>query len=164
MKISAEYLDPGANNAPEEAATVARITILIGGENVTDMRIAGERSIQDHVVAPTYPIAEALAFRWWQTLYGRGRVIKLRTLRSGFVLPDVTLFGTGNGQLEIECRPYAYSSPKIQFVSGSQESIAIDDLADIFERFFMEVLDQLGEQRVGDTLPESSNLNGSRLQ
>jgi len=152
MNISAEFLAPGANASVEEANTVARLKICVGRSIATDLRKAGEQQIVDHIVMPVYPLAESIAFRWWQILYGRGRKVSMRALRSGFVMPDITLTGIGNDQIEITCKPFAYENPNIQFVSLDEEKQSINEVQDQLLTFLMSVLDQLGERKVAGSL------------
>src|SRR5262245_2601922 len=110
MRISADFLRRGSNATPEEAATVARLRILVGGKNAADARVRGRGSV-DHIVVPAYPLAEGLAYKWWTLAYGRGRTTNLRSMRAGFALPDILITGIGNGLVDVRCAPYVYRNP-----------------------------------------------------
>lgn len=151
MKISAEWLPRGRNAAAEEAATVARIRILIGNRSATDMRAPGQLKLVDHTIAPAYPLAEALAFRWWALAYGRGRTTRLRFLRAGFALPDISITGIGNGSIEVRCEPFIYENPQVEFVTKAFESVTISNFENDMKGFVDCVLTHLREENVDET-------------
>jgi hypothetical protein len=116
MGFSVEFLGRGRNAAPEEAATVARLRIFVGSRNATDLRFPGKRSIVDHVIVSVYPLAESLAYRWWTLIYGRGRTTRLRTMRAGFALPDISITGPGDGFIEVKCEPFIYEIRRLSLL------------------------------------------------
>lgn len=152
MKFSIEWLPHGRNAAAEEAATVARISITIGNQHATDMRIAGQQKIVDHVVAPAYPLAEGIALSWWTLLYGRGRTTRLRVMRSGFALPDISITGIGNGSLEVRCDPYVYQNPPVAFVTKASEFVAIATFEGDTKSFVDTVVKRLRDEKVTDSV------------
>lgn len=152
MRISISFLSRGPNSSAEEACSVAKLRIQLGRSNVTDMRISSGSKIVNHIVMPVYPLAEALAYRWWQILYGRGRLFSLRTIRSGFVLPDISIVGLGNGELDIKCEPFRYENPSVLFVEKDHEYVDIEDLEAELEQFFESVIDRLASNGIAQTL------------
>lgn len=151
MKISTEWLPRGRNAAAEEAATVARIRILVGNRFATDMREPGQHEIVDHVVAPAYPLAEALTYRWWTLAYGRGRTTLLRSMRGGFAFPDIAIRGIGDGYIEVRCEPFVYENPPVEFVTKALERITIRSFESDAKGFVEAVVARLRKERVTDT-------------
>jgi hypothetical protein len=154
MRLSVDFLPHGRNAAPEEAATVSRIRIMVGNRVATDRRAPGQRELIDHIVAPAYPLAEALSYRWWTLIYGRGRVVRLRSMRAGFALPDISITGLGNGYLEINCEPYMYENPPIEFITKAFETVSTDDLQNTLSEFLEIVLGRLSEQGINSLLAD----------
>ncbi len=152
MKISPEWLPRGPNAAAEEAATVARIRISVGNQSATDMRIDRENQLVDYVVAPAYPLAEAIAYRWWTFIYGRGRVTRLRSMRAGFALPDIVVKVIGNGRIDVECEPYVYENPPVEFVKKATESVTAQTFEHDTQAFIVSVVQQLLKEKVATTL------------
>lgn len=152
MKISTEWLSRGRNAAPEEAATVARIRIVVGNRSATDLREPGQPKFVDHIVAPAYPLAEAIACRWWTLVYGRGRTAHLRSMRAGFALPDISIVGLGNGSIEIRSEPFIYENPPIEFVTKASEHVTISAFEGDVGRFVQAVIERLAKQKL-DTTP-----------
>jgi hypothetical protein len=151
MRISADFLARGHNAAPEEAATVARLRIVVGNRSATDMRVPDEAQILDYVIAPAYPLAEAMAYRWWTLAYGRGRTTRLRSMRAGFAVPDISFTGLGNGLIEIKCEPFLYENPQVQFVTKTIEAIAIEQFQDDLKCFLGGVEERLGNEGIVGT-------------
>jgi uncharacterized protein (DUF433 family) len=151
MKILADWLEQGSNATPEEAATVARVKISVGGRYATDMRTRGQNTLVDHVIVPAYPLAEAIAYRWWSLVFGRGRSIKLRSIRAGFALPDIVMTGMGSNRVDISCEPFSYTNPPVDFVTGVKEEVSVKDFADEMGRFLKAVSARLIGKNVKGT-------------
>jgi hypothetical protein len=149
MKISAEWLAHGLNAAAEEAATVARIRIALGNKFATDMR-AGQNSLINYVVAPAYPLAETIVYRWWTIIYGRGRTTNLRSMRAGFAIPDVAITSTGIG-IEVKCEPFSYENPPVEFITKASEHVAIADFEGDMKCFIDDVTKRLENERISET-------------
>ena len=151
MRISTEWLPKGPNAAAEEAATVARIRIAIGKQNATDMRIERENQIVNHVIAPAYPLAEAISYRWWTLIYGRGRGTRLRSMRGGFAIPDISIKVNGNGRIDVACEPFIYENPPVEFVSKAWESVPVHTFENDVRDFIANVVQRLLEEKVEAT-------------
>lgn len=151
MQFLAEWLETGVNKAAEEAATVARLRIIISNQSATDMRLNEQSTIVHHVVVPAYPLAEAIAYRWWTLAHGRGRTFRLRTMRAGFALPDISITAIGDGSMDVRCEPFVYDNPPVEFVTKASEWIPVSTFEGDLKRFIDGVLERLRNQSVGET-------------
>jgi hypothetical protein len=142
MRILTEFLERGPNSAAEDAATLARIRISIGTQYATDMRVDRQNQIVDHIIAPAYPLAESIVFRWWSLIYGRGRTVTMRSMRAGFALPNIFIKAAGNGTIEVRCEPFVYDNPPVAFVTKALESPTVK----VFESHLNQFLDSVGNR------------------
>ncbi len=152
MRISASWLPRGPNAAVEESATVARIHITIGNRIATDMRAPpGGHTVVDHVVAPVYSLAEAIAYRWWTLAYQRGHTTYLRSMRAGFALPDISITAIGNGSIDVKCEPFVYHNPPVEFVTKASESVTVQAFQRDLTLFVEDVQKRLESEGVDGT-------------
>lgn len=134
MKLSAEFLSTGRNNTPEQAATVARIAIEIAGINVTEFRVGTDDNTNLHVTMPAYVLAEGLAQRWWTFRGGRGKIVRFRSFREGFALPDIVVT-TDRETMVIEAKRYKYDNPDVTFINSEKETTSSDEFISEIKKF-----------------------------
>ncbi|HXQ53977.1 MAG TPA: hypothetical protein VN802_22985 [Stellaceae bacterium] len=151
MRISTEFLPRGENAAIEEAVSVARIRISVGQQNATDMRLGRQNALNDHIIAPAYPLAEGMSYRWWTLIYGRGRTTALRSMRAGFALPNIFIKPVGNNTIEVHCEPFVYDNPAISFVTKATELVATKTFENNMSQFLDAVVNRLRDEKIADT-------------
>ncbi len=156
--------------APELAATWARLEIEVDGHVVTRVEDASSTSSRRSIYCSLYPIAEWVAFNWWQLRYHRRfagihlhrswtngaappalRSHNLRNAGDGFLWPNLSILPEGqSSRLVWLADPTARGGP-IRYISDGQAlvdgSIVEGALADLVSS----VLRRLDEADVSDT-------------
>lgn len=150
MRLSAEWLRPRRDDAPEVANTLCRLTIEVGGKVVTRLFDTRDQSTSQHVVVPASVVAEALAKRWWWLVAGRSGRFNLRHGRQGFALPDLT-FSPDGVALWVAATHYEYSNPPVEFLLNAQERVPTPAFEDVGGAFIETVVARLTDKGVRDT-------------
>ena len=145
MKFLVEWLGTrGPNNAPELAATAARISIVIANQTVTEFREAQENTVRPSIVMPAYVLAEGFVQRWWTLMGGRGCTVRLRTFRQGFAVPDISIHPDST-EVEVVARPFAYDNPPVSFLNSARELVARSDFDCELRAFIENVVSHLAK-------------------
>ena len=140
MRFLTEWLNDAPNLAPEERATVADLRLYVGEQNVT-MHLIGKKS-EDEITLPLYPLAEGLAYDWWNLFGGRDREFSLLRYRMGYAVPDVRMKFDG-AAFEITANQHAYLNPDIRFWAGISEVLTRQQAEEAIAEFIERVLKQL---------------------
>jgi hypothetical protein len=149
--------------APELRATWARLQIWVRRDCVTLVRDRASGHHRRSIVVPLYPLAEWIAFNWWQLRFdGREREplarLRRRNMASagdGFVWPDLQFRTTGEfTYLEWRALP-APETQLIEYVSRGgcyvESGVTMAVLANLVE----DVLGRLAEMGIRNTPLES---------
>lgn len=118
MRFSADWQEDAGNAVPEERVTVADLRLWLAEQNVT--LHLDTSAVVDHVTVALYPIAEGIAYHWWQIFGGRDRYFSLLDARAGYVIPDLRMSFDG-AVFEIAAHQKNYDRPDIRFWSGPVE-------------------------------------------
>ena len=114
MRFSTEWIEQGPNASAEERATLCRLRLYVSEENACRFFDPSSDSACDHVTVPAVHLAEGLATDWWSIFGGRDREHPIRSYRTGFALPDVTL-GFDGSRLEVRGEQFASENPGVRF-------------------------------------------------
>lgn len=159
LKFEWEYVAGAA--APEIAATMARLEVLVGGEAVTRAYDRGARSVRTAILTPLHPIAEWLAVHWWSVLdecESPTRVEEewkerhaLSSAARGFPLPDLSLLSDGDS-VRARWRPRQTRHSRIDFILPAGEAgLAVHETRQTLKDFVDAVAARLDEQGVVGT-------------
>jgi len=163
MRFQVDWLADGANAAAEERATVADLRIFIGAGNAcayeqprlrSKSRSAtnGRSNVRrfEHVTVSVYPLAEEIAFNWWQLFGSRDTELRLLDGRGGYALPDVRLAFDGSG-LDVRCLPVAYENPDVRFTHRGDERLTRGDAETVLTDFLQQVVARLAAAGLQDS-------------
>ncbi len=73
------------------------------------------------------------------------------SMRAGFALPDISISGFGNGDVEIKSEPFIYDNPPLEFVTKASETITTTALQNDLKSFIESVLVRLHEEAINDS-------------
>ena len=149
----------GAEPSPDRVSqhTMARITITVGGRNVTSVYDRYLREYRDHIFVPLAHVAEWLAANWWHLWYEPANVARdqrpgfsarhnLAHAGDGFVLPWMTFVPIGN-QIRVAAKGWSPRHAPLEFRSACDEMLPRDDLEQEFRALVDEVIAQLRATR-----------------
>ena len=142
MRFSTEWLDPGPNVAAEERATLCRFRLYVSDENACRFFDPTSNSLCDHVTVPAVHLAEGLATDWWSIFGGRDREHRIRSYRTGFALPDVTL-GFDGSTFEVRGEQFASANPDVRFWQIGSEGLSRSAAESTLAKFIEEVAGRL---------------------
>ena len=142
MRFSTEWLDQGPNVSEEERATLCRLRLYVSEENACRFYDPTSNSACDHVTVPAVHLAEGLATDWWSIFGGRDREHPIRSYRTGFALPDVTL-GFDGSTLEVRGEQFASENPDVRFWQVGKEGLPRDVAESTLAKFIEEVTRRL---------------------
>ncbi|MBD3242967.1 MAG: hypothetical protein GF331_20410 [Chitinivibrionales bacterium] len=100
LDFEIEWIETGRVRAEELKATWASLKITVDGRPITRVFDKQLNSVREHLFVPTYPLAEWIAFNWWNLFYecfsdARARNYpqrhNLRFGREGFALPNLQI-------------------------------------------------------------------------
>lgn len=151
----------GANGGSVEAATFAKLQILLGGRNVTEFE--GEHEPHsDHLQIPLYYLAEWMAENWWPLLWEprksedsaadadfSGRHSPLAA-QHGFVLPQLEFLSTGE-DVVISAVPRSVAHADVRLRNGGRVQLARKDVEAELRRFVTGVVGRLNDRGIADT-------------
>ena len=121
LRFHFEWYPPGREvRAPELAATWARLDIEIGDRHPTIVEDLGSGAIRRSIIVSTFPLAEWVAYHWWDLLYGGGKDAptklaetgserlesagsnSLRNVGDGFAWPDLSMRRDGDAAMRLQ--------------------------------------------------------------
>ena len=142
MRFSTEWIDQGPNASAEERATLCRLRLYVSEENACVFFDSSADSACDHVTVPAVHLAEGLATDWWSIFGGRDREHPIRSYRTGFALPNVTL-GFDGSTLEVRGKQLASANPDVRFWQVGREGLPRDVAESTLAAFIEEVASRL---------------------
>ncbi len=151
MKFRLDWQDDATNAAPEERATVADMSLLIGDKNVCDHVLGDGRNLEGPIAVSAYPAAEALAINWWR-IFGRRGEEKFRLIewRDGYVVPDIRVRFDG-AAFEFESVPCRYTEVPVWFPRQEAERLAREKAESDLSEFVSRVVERLDGCKVRET-------------
>lgn len=148
MQFSIDWLENGANAAPEERATLAEWRLYLAGQNVC-LHLDEGQSL-DHIVSPLYALAEGLAHDWWDIFGGRDAEVNIVRHRMGYATPDIRLRFDGSA-LDVTAHQKIYCNPDVRFWSGPAETLSRAQAEEQLATFIADVIAQLHTQGISGT-------------
>ncbi|MCD2186188.1 ImmA/IrrE family metallo-endopeptidase [Actinomycetospora soli] len=161
LRFKWEWLPGDSMRSPELAATFARLEVYVEDECVTLVQDEGSGSSRRSIQVSLYPLAEWIAFSWWNLLANsrparsRTRLSDRHSLRSsgdGFLWPDLSIVPEGSST-RISWRPDRKHAPGagIRYLTFGDISIPSRDVSTSLSSFVLAVIDRLVEQDIRST-------------
>lgn len=149
---------------PEVRSTMAQLRIAVDGNILTKNENSWSRSVQDHVLVSTYPLAYWMLQSWWRLLYepipfGSQPNIAWRMAHelgatgNGFVWPKI-LFASDGEHVQIWALPSDDTSGQsVRYLNGlrNPESVSIPDFMRTLTEFVSTVTSRLDSVDVLDS-------------
>lgn len=158
--------EPAPNVQPDEfSVTWARLTITVGSRTVTQVEDSRSHSTRRAVHVPLYPLAEWVAFNWWNLranartltsyhLPGVGRIAghDMRHVGDGYPWPNLVLGPHGEQTsarwfADVDDREHS----RIRYLSSGMEILGRDDTFERLAEFVDAVVARLDSEGVGGT-------------
>jgi len=161
FQIAKAWLKPQQIGASELDATMARLTVIVGDRNVTEL-VDSDGTRSDHLEIPAYFVAEWVAENWWPLLWeprkSEGGVDdvefiarhSLLAAQHGFVLPRVTFIPTGRA-IRIVANAREAGIADVRFFHSSEVSAPRLDVEQELSAFVSAVCTRLEQCRIADS-------------
>lgn len=156
-----EWQDPGGARGRELCATWASLSILIGGNPVTELLDRQTKSVRTRIFLPLFPLAEWFADNWWflQSEVGRPDTLisrefdrrhNLRWAREGFVLPSLRFVGLGEG-IEAHWEALTIPDAGISFLASGNAVLPANAFFQTLREFVNAVATRLNDMELPRT-------------
>jgi len=150
-----------ADGSSVEAATFAKLQVMLGGRNVTEFEGEDEPR-SDHLEIPLYYLAEWIAENWWPILWEPrksedsaadadffGRHSPLAA-QHGFALPQLEFLSTGD-DVAVSAAPRQVQHADIRFKAGGRAQLPRKEVESELRKFVTGVVSRLGERGLSNT-------------
>ena len=163
LRIDSEWTEVEPDVRPELDATYGRLGININDAWASEFESQnGLKS--DRIEGPAYPLAEWIAENWWSLLYEPEKSSGskydphfrarhwLGTAREGFALPDMWIYASGKGSVEIQTEPYYFTHSRLLMPSDFSVKLNVVGVESDLKSFVASVIERLNHKGFQDTL------------
>lgn len=158
FRILTEWEDPKRAKGPELRATWASLKIeCAAGENpevITRWFDNSFNTLRLQIFGPMYPLAEWIAFHWFQILYGTDRQPEqaqdIRFGAEGYALPRLSFCSEGD-QVRLRWNPYTHHGAKVEFLGEGDQVIPRPIVENELAGFVFRTIARLNEYDIENT-------------
>lgn len=154
FNIELTWLPKEDTKTPEIDATLCELSFTLEGEPILTWVDANNQFSDKRICTSAYPIAEWLAFNWWQLLYEPAsptskyhgparpysRYHDLSSVGYGFVFPPVRIIPSGL-YAEISIETHKPNFTDVQFTAQARSIVSIEHLEEVL-REFLRIVDE----------------------
>lgn len=157
--IHKDWEDPQGAKGFELRATWGALRIetvnRTGTRTITRLLDRRANTVRDRVYAPLYPLAEWLAFHWFQLLFGTKATDTRKNhgllhAAEGFALPDFSIWSEG-ASLRLEWEPRSYPQAQVDFLDFGYSLLPRQHVQQELADFVAGVIRRLEEKSVRGT-------------
>lgn len=153
-----EWEDPKRAKGAELRATWGSLRIEVAGSPahhvVTRYFDEGLNTVRNQVYLPLYPLAEWIAYHWFQLLHGTGRSgageHDIRRGSEGFALPHLRVWSLG-AELRVVWTPSSDPRAGVQFLEGGEAVLPREQVEQELTGFLDKVVQRLDEAHIAGT-------------
>jgi hypothetical protein len=154
LNLVTEWEDPKKAKGPELRATWASLRIECANEVVTRFYDKDLNTVHHQVYGPLYPIAEWVAYHWFQILYGTDRAPEraqdLRFGAEGFALPRLRFCAEGES-VRLRWAPYVHNGAKVEFLGTGEVALPRARVEGALASFLNRVTTRLQQNQISGT-------------
>lgn len=157
-----EWVPPESQEPPEFWATWAEMRISVEGQTITRFYDSYAESVRRSLVVPVYPLAEWVAYHWWNLLeepMTPGRTDRqayaerhnIRFAREGYALPDLQIVPAGE-RVRLSWQPSHLIHADVEFLDQGTAWIDRAVLEEALTRLLNSVTRRIEAREVSHTV------------
>jgi hypothetical protein len=158
LRIKTEWEDPKRAKGPELRATWGALRIEVAQSDhinvATRFYDMDFDTVRQQVFAPLYPLAEWVAFHWFQMLYGAERISErghnIRQGAEGFALPSLRFWSEGSS-VRVVWSPFVDEGARVEFLSVGEFALPRVTVEQELAGFLNKVIYRLQENGIEKT-------------